>query len=409
MANSTSPRKRLTVYIGRFQPFHLGHVHILEQAILSSDKVLVLVGSSHIARDIKNPFTFEERKQMISDWADNGNPTNLPIIKPLRDHPYNNAKWLQSVQKNVDKTIHELEWIPGEVDVTITGSDRDDSTWYLSSFPQYLTDLKESVPVGQDLSATKLRHKLFTLDQATASFDMGMTDIPGSTLIFLKKFTQTKHFVALKEEYDFNIKYKSPHAPLMNAIKAFIPTMLYEQLDKVFEYWLSKQYERTYVTADACIVQSGHVLVVRRGALPGKGLIALPGGFVKPHQTLQDTAVIEPIEETGLRLASGKNALKMTIAILRGCLRAVQNFDHPGRSLRGRTFTTCHLFRLDDTKPLPIVKGQFAPLEDTGGIPGIVETADAFWMPISYAIAHPELWFEDHHPMLETMLGLIKD
>lgn len=400
--------KKLSVYIGRFQPFHNGHVHILEQAILSSDKVLVLVGSSHIARNIKNPFTFSERFDMISNWAVKKylEVSKWPIVKPLRDHPYNNSKWLQSVQKNVDATIKELGWNRSEVDVVITGSDRDDSTWYLKSFPQYDTDLKAAVPDGTGMCATTLRHRLFG---NTYHLPKDWNDVPSSTWEFLNQFLGSKDYSVLKEEYDFNIKYKNPHLPLVKAIKAFLPEYLADKIDVAVEAWLNKQYARTFVTADACIVQSGHVLVVRRGALPGKGLIALPGGFVKANQTLLDAAVIEPIEETGIRLAEGKNALKMTISILRGCLRGTQNFDDPNRSLRGRTFTTCHLFLLDDTKPLPVVKGQFAPLEDTGGIEGVVETADAFWMPISYAIAHPELWFEDHHPMLETMLGMIKD
>jgi len=398
--------KKLSVYIGRFQPFHDGHIHILDQALRSSDKVLVLIGSSHIARNIKNPFTFEERKEMIHGWADVIHPNNFPQVRPLRDHPYNNAKWLQSVQKNVDTYIKDLGWKRSEVDVVITGSDRDDSTWYLNAFGNaYKTDLKPAVPEGTGMNATALRERLFN----NVHNALEWPDVPGSTFLFLTTFVHTAAFKVLQEEYHFNVKYKNPHAPLIRGIKAFLPEMFHMQIDIIVEAWLKKQYDRTFVTADACIVQSGHVLVVQRGALPGKGLIALPGGFVKANQTLLDAAVIEPIEETGIRLAEGKNALKLTMNILRGSLRAVMNFDDPNRSLRGRTFTTCHLFRLDDTKPLPIVKGQFAPLEDTGGVHGIVETADAFWMPISYAIAHPELWFEDHHPMLETMLGMIKD
>ena len=406
MANIKS-RKRLTVYIGRFQPFHDGHIHILQQAIDTSDKVLVLIGSSHIARNIKNPFTFGERKDMIDSWVLTNYKlvSKWPVVKALRDQPYNDAKWMQSVQELVDDTIKESGWKRSDVEVALTGSDRDDSTWYLNSFPQYINDLKPAIPPGEGMCATTLRHRLFNDEHSKQEWP----DVPKTTYDFLTKFVKTDAFKTLQEEYKFNIKYKNPHLPLVNAIKALIPNMFHNKLDEIVNAWLAKQYDRTYVTADACIIQSGHVLVVRRGALPGKGLIALPGGFVKANQTLLDAAVIEPIEETGIRLAEGKNWLRSTIAILKGSLRAVQNFDSPGRSLRGRTFTTCHLFRLDDTKPLPIVKGQFAPLEDTGGVAGIVETADAFWMEISYARAHPELWFEDHHPMLDTMLGLIKD
>lgn len=380
MANNKT-RKRLTVYIGRFQPLHDGHVHILEQAIKSADRVLVLVGSAFIARDIKNPFTFSERRSMIENWADvkHARFGQVLSIRPLRDQPYNNAKWFQAVQESVDEEIRIAGWKRADVDVAITGSDRDDSTWYLSSFPQYLNDLKEPVPPGEGMSATELRHRLFNDIHNRAEWP----DVPESTYEFLTDFIGTSDYATLKAEYDFNVAYRRQFA--------------------------SMKYEPTFVTADSVIIQSGHVLVVVRGALPGKGLWALPGGFVKSNQTLLQAAIEELIEETGLKLADGKRSKEITRQILAGSLRGTRNFDAPGRSLRGRTFTTAHLFRMDDSKPLPEVKGQFAPLEDTGGIAGVVETADAFWLPISVARANSDRWFEDHAAILDTMLGMIKD
>jgi len=389
MANSTPRRNRLTVYIGRFQPFHKGHVNILEQAMESASRefngaVLVLVGSAHIARNIKNPFTYEERRAMIRAWVIANYPvgTRMPYVEPIRDQSYNHAKWFQTVQEIVENTIADLGWKQSETDVAITGSDRDESTWYLKSFPQFLNDLKPAVPPGKDLSATKLRHRLFGEGYYDNSANK-WNDVPGTTWAFLRNFMETAEYSTLREEYDFNIEYKKQFSSL--------------------------KYEPTFVTADSVIIQSGHVLVVQRGALPGKGLWALPGGFVKSHQTLLQAAICEVIEETGLKLADGKKAKEITESILTGSVRAKENFDDPNRSLRGRTFTTAFLFRLDDSKPLPTVKGQFAPLEDTDGVEGIVETADAFWLPISVARANSDKWFEDHHAILDVMLGMIKD
>jgi bifunctional NMN adenylyltransferase/nudix hydrolase len=94
--------------------------------------------------------------------------------------------------------------------------------------------------------------------------------------------------------------------------------------------------------------------------------------------------------------------------MLMGAIKESRNFDHPQRSLRGRTFTTNFLFRLDDTKPLPHVSGQYVPIGEPGG--GVdIETSNAFWMPISEARARTHIWFEDHHAQQDTMLGLIKD
>ena len=53
------------VFIGRFQPFHNGHLEVIRTALSKAKKVLVLVGSSNQPRTPKNPFTFEERRNMI--------------------------------------------------------------------------------------------------------------------------------------------------------------------------------------------------------------------------------------------------------------------------------------------------------------------------------------------------------
>ena len=56
----------LLVYIGRFQPFHLGHESVVRQALTLAHKVLIIIGSADSPRTIKNPFTFTERLNMIS-------------------------------------------------------------------------------------------------------------------------------------------------------------------------------------------------------------------------------------------------------------------------------------------------------------------------------------------------------
>jgi bifunctional NMN adenylyltransferase/nudix hydrolase len=163
-------------------------------------------------------------------------------------------------------------------------------------------------------------------------------------------------------------------------------------------------YEPIFSTTDAVLVQSGHVLVIVRGAFPGEGLWALPGGFVDVLERLVTCVVREIMEETGIKLAEGKRADEITRAMLLGSIKDKEIFDNPGRSSRGRTITTAFLMQLDDTKPLPKVKGMFAPLHETGG-KKVVETRKAFWLPIAEALQHSDRWFEDHHAILETMVA----
>ena len=53
------------VYIGRFQPFHQGHLQTLTQALAESEKVLIILGSHRAAANIRNPWTAEERISFI--------------------------------------------------------------------------------------------------------------------------------------------------------------------------------------------------------------------------------------------------------------------------------------------------------------------------------------------------------
>ena len=76
------------VFIGRFQPFHLGHKNIIDVALIDAENVIVLVGSSNVARCHRNPFTFDERKGMILEsypLIDPENTRDRIIIRPIED------------------------------------------------------------------------------------------------------------------------------------------------------------------------------------------------------------------------------------------------------------------------------------------------------------------------------------
>lgn len=53
------------LFIGRFQPFHRGHLHLLRQIAEAYEEVVIGVGSSQYSHTRKNPFTFAERHEMV--------------------------------------------------------------------------------------------------------------------------------------------------------------------------------------------------------------------------------------------------------------------------------------------------------------------------------------------------------
>lgn len=368
-------RKKIAVNIARQQIFTKGHEYGLLHCTNNYDATISLVGSAFKARDIKNPFTYQERASILDVWYKGRGAAHA--IRPLRDQLYNNAKWNQSVQETVNQALAE-QWglTPKDCDITIVGSDRDATTWYLKAFPQWGRDLLDPDPRFVGLAATHLRRRLWE-----GANPRSWEELPDITKNFLELWAATDAYADMVAEYEWLKSYWEKH---------------------------NGPYGMVAKTVDATIVQSGHVLVVKRARRPGKNLVAVPGGFVKQHQTMLDALVEEVVEETGLLLAEGKRAKEITKAKLLGSIVAQREFDHPDRDFRGRIFTTNYLIRLDDTQPLPNVSGQLVPMGELGG--GVEqETSDAWFMSLDEARSKSHIWYGDHHGMLDTMLGLIRD
>ena len=86
-------RDRCFIYVGRFQPFHSGHLRIIDEylKIFSIEDLLILIGSSNTINE-KNPFTYSQRKYFITKTLDESFKNNQRIkvnseynIAPLPD------------------------------------------------------------------------------------------------------------------------------------------------------------------------------------------------------------------------------------------------------------------------------------------------------------------------------------
>jgi len=53
------------LFVGRFQPFHKGHLKPLKDILEKLDELVIVVGSSQYSHRIENPFTAGERITMI--------------------------------------------------------------------------------------------------------------------------------------------------------------------------------------------------------------------------------------------------------------------------------------------------------------------------------------------------------
>lgn len=80
--------------IGRFQPFHLGHLEALQFALSKVDKLWLGLGSSNKPMEKTNPFSVEE-KQMIMSSIDDSIKNKISIY-PIPDLD-NHVKWIENI------------------------------------------------------------------------------------------------------------------------------------------------------------------------------------------------------------------------------------------------------------------------------------------------------------------------
>ena len=352
------------VFIGRFQPFHEGHKRVIDRALELSKHVLILAGSANRSRDMRNPFTFDERKQMIEmcyapDYEHDqvlADRFDRIHVLPLNDMMYADERWVEQVQT----IVHTFAEKVGARRIGLIGHAKDHSSYYLKLFPTWGS---ERVNYLDPINATDLRNAFWMygankhwMDAEVEQRSFVQTKVPAPVFEFLTHFSQTADYADLKAEDLFIRNYKTS----------------------------VQKYPRIEHTVDSVVIQSGHVLLIRRRSEPGKGKWALPGGFLNPEETMFDGAIRELREETGLKVPE---------AVLRGRpwdeSRISKTYDDSNRSERGRLITQAFLFPLPPG-PLPKVKGS--------------DDADkARWVPLSEL--NPTEMFEDHYFIIQDMIG----
>ena len=53
------------LFVGRFQPFHNGHLEVIKRILTEVDELIIIVGSAQYSHRLDNPFTAGERIAMI--------------------------------------------------------------------------------------------------------------------------------------------------------------------------------------------------------------------------------------------------------------------------------------------------------------------------------------------------------
>jgi bifunctional NMN adenylyltransferase/nudix hydrolase len=383
------------VFIGRFSPFHLGHEVVINEALTKAKRVVVLVGSAYAPRNVRNPWTFEERKDMIGinfpiesgiissyETVTRGAPrTNNLIIKPLPDYPYDDNKWMASVRSLVSSS---LPWSDFPPKVGLIGHNKDDTSYYLKMFPDW-----DSVDVEnyKGINATDVRENYFQERANDCYIDEAWNSVSPSVKDFIKNEKPLPE--ELVNEWILVHNYRRQFAvPTEEDIKQFLKEKGFQNFEGVkqvlqdFAGRYCTPYPPTFVTVDTVVVQSGHILLVKRKSAPGIGLWALPGGFLDKNETLLNGAIRELKEET---------KIKIPIPVLKGSVKDHKTFDDPHRSTRGRTLTTAYFIDLGTDTKLPKVTGAD-------------DAEKAVWVPFNEV--NSQMMFEDHFHIIDYFTNI---
>ncbi|MBE7369296.1 bifunctional nicotinamide-nucleotide adenylyltransferase/Nudix hydroxylase [Ramlibacter pallidus] len=335
------------VCIGRFQLFHDAQLALLRQALAIAGRCAVLVGSARQSRSPRNPFTFAERVEAIRLALTEDERARVTFV-PLRD-TWDERRWVADAQQAVAELTGSAR-----SRVVLVGHRKDATTDYLHAFPGWSVH-----DVGRlgEVHGKALRAALYTGGTLEASLAALSGQVPPSMLEFLRAWAQLPFLARLKQEW----------------------AELAEEHDK----WAGSPYPPVFVTVDAVVRIRDQVLLIRRGRAPGKGLLAVPGGFIEQRETAYQSAVRELQEETGFHLLPSE---------MEHACQAMRVFDHPDRSQRGRVITHAFYFDLGD-RMLPEIAGSD-------------DAAEARWVPISELPSLEEQFHDDHFHILDAFLDI---
>ena len=335
------------VVIGRFAPCDNGHVERLSHIAAMARQVLILVSSADKARESRLPWTADEREAMLRSGL--GEVADGFVFGRIGDHPYDPETFAEEVRgqldAGVDGAIGKVCVVSRALDVRPAARDALPADW-----------ARITPPPGPDRGLM-----LDALYGDAGAFALLGAQVPTAVFEHLQAFRGTDVFADMADEHHYVEAYKKS--------------------------WEVAPYPVVFVATDVLAIQADadgvpHILLVRRGGIPGKGQWAMPGGYLDPQEELITGALRELREETGLTLSDAE---------IKACLRRVEAFSDPERASRGRVITHNHHFVLP-AGPLPVVEGAD-------------DAEHALWLPLGDLASLRAAFFEDHYAMIEHILA----
>lgn len=340
--SSPSREADIAVLIGRFSLVHRGHEALLQAALGAASMVVVVLGSAHRARDLHHPFDWQERRAMLLAALDEDQRARVRVV-PLRDRD-DDQRWADEVERAVRAAA-------GDGRTLLMGWEPHLGAFHQRRFARWTP---RPVPREGELGASALREVFFGAEDPRAALAVLQPHLSEPVRHYLQAWSLLPAYAERVAEHRAVAAYRARWGP------------------------------GPHLTADALVQVGDRVLLVQRGGDIGRGLWALPGGFMEPGERWLDAALRELREETRLPLSEPQ---------LRTALAGSAVFDDPRRSARGRLVTQAFHFRFDDLHELPEVTGAD-------------DAREARWVALDELPALEDRLFEDHFLILDRFLSL---
>ena len=145
------------LYIGRFQPFHNGHLSVVREALKHCNHLIIVVGSAKQSSTKRNPFDFELRKELIRRSL-RGLGKNCTIIGVNdREEVADNQEWGEYL---ISEVIRQTGLTPT---INFEGHEEIRAHWFDSTNIERREIDRNIIPV----SATEIRKTIINNDYNT--------------------------------------------------------------------------------------------------------------------------------------------------------------------------------------------------------------------------------------------------
>lgn len=318
---------------GGFQPVLRGHLQTLLGALEQCDRLIIALDGFGSAPSTMRPWTCAQRESQLRQALPAGAVERVTFVG-LREHLYQPGRWVAALEA----ALTAVDVAPDALALIATQEDA--SSLALRGFSAGLR--LEPVSRPDQAAEFAVRSDYFRGGFAWRS------EVPSALLDWLDGFRAEPAMARLTEEQAW--------------------------VDRLADAWRVAPYPPIFVTADPVVVAQRHILLVHRKNAPAKDLWALPGGFVEQGESVAEAALRELIEETGINVP---------LDTLRRAVRGTGVFDHPERSVRGRTITHGLFIDLGEAGPLPALRAGD-------------DAASAVWWPLERFARSDALIAEDH-------------